>query len=62
MLNNSTHHEDLSPSGRRGQYRNYAGAYSSDDNTSMSSNSELFVPKKTYSNMTDSEDNRYNTR
>ena len=53
LINNSTHHEDLNPNGRRGPYCNYPGAYSSDDSsscfttTSHSSNSEFFVPRKT---------------
>lgn len=67
LINNSTHHEDLSP--RSNQYRNYPGPYSSDDSsscfttTSQSSSSEFFIPRKASHNLyTDSDDTRQSSR
>ena len=69
LINNSTHHEDLNPNGRRIQYHNYQGAYSSDDSSSCftttthSSNSEFFVPRRSNGNFyTDSDDTRHHPR
>ena len=68
LINNSTHQEDLNPNGRRGHYRNFPGAYSSDDSsscfttTSLSSNSEFFVPRRPTHMYTDSDDSRHHAR